>query len=390
MRVLYALLLFAFPCISSLAQQKTNVVILSNKDGKLIVDATEYSSIKANEATKVVFDDGEHIIQVKTQTETQSKTINCTDGKQKVITFEFIAQATVAPVNSSKFQIVTDTELDLPGSLSQQGWLNKYYAFDEGDEISFSLKVLNKKGTINIYFYSYPDNALVFSKETEQEVADQEITIPKRGVYRFSFATNHIINRSAKFTIKRHLNSENAKPFNTAVRIKFDTTYQEVLNSQVRVYSMNNLYNPNRTTLRVNLPENTTYWVYWIGVDQESMNAMKSFAEDLSKGAAGLAGNPIYAFGFGLISKLPMFNSTATIGYRFSDHTNSLNFMNGRPYSYYTFKEGNAVTTDYAIVKTSNKDVNFCLWNNEKWNGHDVQITVGAFIVTSSYVMEER
>jgi hypothetical protein len=389
MKAIYTLVILILPILPALAQQKTNVLIMSNKKGKLFVDAAEFSAIKANEATKITLEEGEHIIQVKTQTETQSKTISCTDGKQKVLTFEFSTQEAPIPVNDHKFQIVADTELDLPGSLSQQGWLNKYYAFDEGDEVSFSLKVLNKKGTINIYFYSYPDNALVYSKQTEQEVADQRITIPKRGVYRFSFATNHIINRTAKFTVKRHLNSETAKPFNTAVRIKYDTTFQEILNSQVRVYSMNNTNNPNRTTVRVNLPENTTYWVYWIGVEQESMNAMKSFAEQLSKGAAGLAGNPIYALGFGLIGKLPMLNSTATIGYRFSDHTNSLNFLNGRPYSYYTFKEGNAITTDYSIVKAVSKDVNFCLWNNEKWTGHDVQIKVGAFIVSATYVPQE-
>jgi hypothetical protein len=389
MRAIYTLYILISLSLPAFSQQKTNVLVMSNKEGKLFVDAVEFSPIKANEATKVILDEGEHIIQVKTQSETQSKTINCTDGKQKVITFEFSSLEPAPAVNNSKFQIVADTELDLPGSLSQQGWLNKYYAFDEGDEISFSLKVLNKKGTINIYFYSYPDNALVFSKQTEQEVADQKITIPQRGVYRFSFATNHIINRSAKFTIKRYLNSETARVFNTSVRIKYDTTYQEVLNSQVRVYSIRNENNPNRTTVRINLPENTSYWVYWIGVGQESMNAMKSFAEQLSKGAAGLAGNPIYALGFGLISKLPMFNSTATIGYRFSDHSNSVNFLYGRPYSYYTFKEGNAVTTDYSVVKTVSKDVNFCLWNNEKWNGHDVQIKVGAFIIRGTYVPEE-
>lgn len=389
MRPVYALAILAFSSLYAFAQQKTNILVMSNRDGKLLVDAVEFSAIKANEATKVILEEGEHVIQVKTETSTQSKTISCADGKQKVVTFELASQEAELPANTNKFQIVADTELDLPGSLSQQGWLNKYYAFDEGDEISFSLKVLNKKGTINIYFYSYPDNALVFSKQTEQEVADQIITIPKRGVYRFSFATNHIINRSAKFTVKRHLNSQTTKAFNTSVRIKYDTTYQEILNTQVRVYSINNGNNPNRTTVRINLPENTTYWVYWIGVGQESMNAMKSFAEQLSNGAAGLAGNPIYAFGFGLISKLPIFNSTATIGYRFSDHGNSQNFLLGRQYSYYTFKEGNAVTTDYSVVKTVSKDVNFCLWNNEKWNGHDVQIKVGAFIVNGTYVAEE-
>lgn len=388
MRAIYTLAIFILPILPTFAQQKTNVLIMSNKEGKLFVDAAEFSAIKANEATKITLEEGQHIIQVKTQTETQSKTISCTDGKQKVLTFEFSSQEALAPVNDNKFQIVADTELDLPGSLSQQGWLNKYYAFDEGDEILFSLKVLNKKGTINIYFYSYPDNALVYSKQTEQEVADQRITIPKRGVYRFSFATNHIINRSAKFTVKRHLSSESTQTFNTSVRIKYDTTYQEILNTQVRVHSRGNDNNPNRTTIRVNLPENTTYWVYWIGVGQESIQGMKDFADQLSKGSRFIP-NPIFAFGFGLINQLPVFNTTATIGYRFADYANSQSFLYGRPYSYFTFKEGNAVTTDYSIIKTAGKDLNFCLWNNASNLGHDVQIKVGAFIVKGTYVPEE-
>ena len=388
MRVAYVVILIACLGLSAFAQQKTNILIMSNKEGKLFIDATEFSVIKANEATKVSLDDGEHIIQVRTQAETQSKTISCADGKQKVLMFEFTSQFPAPPANETSLQIVADTELDLPGSLGQQGWLNKYYAFDEGDEISFTLKVLNKKGTINIYFYSYPDNALVFSKQTEQEVSDQKIVIPKKGVYRFAFATNHVLNRSAHFTVKRNPGPSGDRLFKTSVRLKYDTTYQEVLNTQVRVYSQTNGTNPNRTTVRINLPENTTYWVYWLGVGQESMDEMKSFANQLSKVAQGLAANPIYAFGLGMIGKLPMFNSTATVGYRFTDHINSQNFLAGRQYLGYTFKEGNAVTTDYSIVKAVARELNFCLWNNNLAIGHNVEIKVGAFTVKSVYVPE--
>lgn len=362
---------------------------MSNKDGRLLIDATEIAAIKANEAIKVPLDEGEHIVQVKTESGHQSKTIHCTDGKQKVVIFEFTLQEPLPAANTNKLQVVADTELDLPGSLSQQGWLNKFYSFDEGDEIFFTLKVLNKKGTVNIYFYSYPDNALIFSKETEQAVEDQKIVIPRKGVYRFSFATNHIINRSAHFTVRRNPKLAAGKPVSTTVRVKYDTIYHEVLNTQVRVYSQTNNTNPNRTTVRINLPENTAYWVYWIGVSQESMDAMKSFTDKLSKGAAKFAANPIAAFGLGLISELPMFKSTATIGYRFTDHGNSRLFLNGQPYNYFTFKEGNAVTTDYALIKTVGRDLNFCLWNNNLVTGHNVEIKVGAFIIKKTYVQDE-
>jgi hypothetical protein len=117
---------------------------------------------------------------------------------------------------------------------------------------------------------------------------------------------------------------------------------------------------------------------------------MKGFADKLSKGAAGLAVNPIYALGFGLIGSLPMFNSTATVDYRFADNMNSEMFYNGNPnYRYYTFKEGKNITTDYTIARTVSNELNLCLWNNSQLMGHDVNIKIGAFIVTPTYVPEE-
>jgi hypothetical protein len=84
-----------------------------------------------------------------------------------------------------------------------------------------------------------------------------------------------------------------------------------------------------------------------------------------------------------------VFNSTATVDYRFTDNINSEFFLSGNPNcKYYTFKEGTNVTTDYAIEKTTVKEVNLCLWNNNRLLGHDVNIRVGAFIVKASYIQE--
>jgi hypothetical protein len=363
---------------------------MCNTDSKIFVDGFEHSTIKANEALKLTLDEGEHIIQAKNEKETLSKTISCTDSKQKVLTFEF-GQIEPAPtVSNTELITVTKSEIQLPGSLTTKTpYTNKFYAFEKGDEISFDIKVLNKKGTLNIYFYSYPDNSLVFSKQSEQEVTNEKIIIPKRGVYRFAFATNHVFDRSAYFAVYRKPASDDAISFKTSVKIQYDTSYQEVLNSQVRVYSRRNMYNSNTTIVKVPLPENTTYWVYWIGVGQESMDKMKEFSAKLSKGAAGLAANPIYALGLGLISALPMFNSTATINYRFMDNINANNFNTNIPYSCYTFKEGNNITTDYTVTQLAPKEVNLCLWNTNAYLGHDVKIQVGAFTVRQKYVPEE-
>jgi hypothetical protein len=382
-------------CLSTVlsirAQQKTNVLIISNKEGKLLVDGNEQSWLKSSETAKLVLEDGDHIIQVKTISDIITKTVSCSDGKQKLITFDFVS-TTLQPSSISDMGItkVADIQLDLPGSLSDVHSAQKFYAFDEGDDISFDFDIINKNGTVNIAVYSYPDKGLLYSKEKVVDISGEKIKIPKRGVYCFVFSTNHIINRSAHFVVNRKPISDANKNFKTSVRVKYDTTYQDVLNDQVRVYSLGNLNHPNRTIVRINLPPRTTYWVYWIGVGQESMTKMKNFADNLAKGAAGLAANPIAALGLRLIPSLPMFNSTATVSYKFADNMNSTNFNNGKPNcSFYSFKEGQNITTDYTTVRAVAKEMNLCFWNNSQFLGYDVNIKVGAFIVIPSVIPEE-
>jgi hypothetical protein len=369
------------------AQQKTSVLIISNKEGKLLVDGNEQTSVRSSETAKLSLEDGDHIIQVKTASDIITKTISCSDGKQKVITFDFVLNnPPPSSTNDVSISTVADIQLDLPGTLSELRHLEKFYTFDEGDEISFDFDIINKNGTVNIAVYSYPDKGLIYSKEKVEAIAGEKIMIPKRGVYCFVFSTNHVINRSAHFVVTRKPVSNANKNFRTAVRIKYDTTYQEIINNQVRVYSMGNPGHSNRTTVRINFPPKTTYWVYWVGVDQESMAKMKVLADKLAKGAARFV-DPIPALGLGLIAELPMFNSTATVNYRFADNVNSENFYNGNPnYNYYNFKEGKNITTDYAVEKTMAKEMNLCLWNNSQFAGHDVFVKVGAFIVTPTII----
>jgi len=390
MKLNLTLVIFLLAAGATFAQQKTNVLVISNKEGRLLVDGIEQIKLKPSETTKLVLEEGDHIIQVVTSTETLTKTMSCNDGKQKVVSFDFSSEnVPPASVGGQESMNVADIQLDLPGSLSGGTVVHKVYAFDQGDEISFDFDILNRNGTVNIYFYSYPDKALLYSKEKTNAVMGETIRIPKRGVYYFNFSTNHVVSRSAHFAIKRLPGPGASKSFNTAVLTKYDTSYQEILNSQVRVYSAGNIGHPNRTIVRVDLPENTLYWVYWIGVGQESVDQMKNFADKFSKGAIGLVTNPLCALGLGLIPSLPMFNSTATVDYRFADNMNSNIFFSGNPsYRYYTFKEGRNVTTDYGITKTVAKEMNLCLWNNSQLTGHDVTVRVVAFTVKPSFVPE--
>lgn len=373
------------------SQIQTPLLILSNKNGKLIADGSEVSEIKKDIPYKIQLEEGEHIIQITSNTVTLTEIVTCIGDKQKVLKMNF--ENVVEAKSTSEFineKIVTNSSVSLPGIISDAPtFVNKYYAFNKGDNIKFSFNLLNKKGTINFYLYSYPDDQLIFSKEYAQGLEEQSITINKKGVYRFVFSTNHILDRDCEFLVKRIPDKSGGPDFNTNVVVKWDTTYYDVLDTQVRVYSSTNLEHNNRTTVKVNLPEKTTYWVYWIGVGQESVDQMSSFMSDIAGSAAELLVDPIYAFGIGLIGELPMFNSTATVNYVFADNANSALFFNsGENYYHYSFKKGNNVTTDYSKISTMPEELNICLWNNSILTGHDVQIKVGAFAIEGQYVPE--
>ena len=387
----YLLTLGLVVSFSVFAQQKTSILVLSNQEGKLLVDGAEQLWLKSSEPAKLSLEDGDHIIQLKTSAETFTRTISCSDGKQKVINFDESSNAKVSsPHPATDALTVSDIQVDLPGSISGSHQIHKVYRFDEGDEISIDFEILNRNGTVNLILSSYPDNGMIFSKEKVSTITDERIRIPKRGIYYFTFSTNHIVNRSAHFVVKRKAATEAGQTFSTTVQVKYDTAYQEVLNQQVRVYSIGAIGHINRTITRINLPPQTTYWVYWIGVGQESIEKMKQFATQLSGVAAKVPGGALCAFGLQLIPTLPMFNSTATVNYRFADNNNSEIFSNGNPtYQYYNFKEGTNVTTDYAIEKTNIKELNLCLWNNSSFSGHDVNIRVGAFIVKPTFIQEQ-
>lgn len=390
---LFLILIFLTLSLISSAQTKTPLLILSNIDGKLMVDGEEKSFIKKNEPYKINVDEGEHILQLIGSVETITEIIECVGNKQRVIKLNFVEDIKIneAITNNDEI-IVSNASVSLPGAISDSpSRINKYFTFNKGDEVKFSFDLLNKKGSVNFYFYSYPDDQLIFSRENIQDLDEQTVLINKKGVYRFVFSTNHIFDRDCMFLVKR-IPRENSEPnFKTNVVLKWDTTYHEVLDTKVRVYSSTNLYNPNKTVVKVNLPEGTTSWVYWIGVGQESMTQMKNFVSEFSKGAAGLTANPLYAFGIGLIGELPMFKSSATLNYNFADNANSALFLNNpENYQYYvyTFKKGNNVTTDYSIISTIQEELNICFWNMNSFTGHDVQIKVGAFKVTGEYIPE--
>jgi hypothetical protein len=117
------------------------------------------------------------------------------------------------------------------------------------------------------------------------------------------------------------------------------------------------------------------------GEDEEIASAIASIGTALSP-------NPLVKFGMRLIPELPMFNSTATVSYRFVDTKNGQDFVNKQAYQFYTFKHADNISADYSLVKSYSPDLVLALNNEHMSEGRDVEIKVVAFMVIAKWQLQ--
>ncbi|MEO8173993.1 MAG: hypothetical protein ABI581_12950, partial [Sediminibacterium sp.] len=224
-------------------------------------------------------------------------------------------------------------------------------------------------------------------KDAFPVLENERVRIPQKGIYVVTLSTNALLGREAQITLERVPSKSSDTEFKTTVGWVSDTSFVELQTTTTRVYSTTNL-RPPRTTVRVNLPLNTSYWTYWIGVDQAAKQQMQSFANTLSS-VGKISNSPLVQLGFGLIKEIPMLNMTSTISYRFADAVNSQLFAAGQRYMSYNFKYAENVSSDYALLRNTPTDVTFCLENQSMSYGHDVEIRVVAFIIKRRLAIEK-
>ena len=190
---------------------------------------------------------------------------------------------------------ITNQYLNITGALAVGTWKSDhpnqaypdypkmYYGFAEGDEIVLDLTTENKKGTQAIEITDFESKAVVYSNSGFQALNNIRIKVPRKAVYKFEFATNHIFDRQIKVTIKRVPVSDASKNFNSIVTWKTvtDTTFA-ITQEQLKVNStfetvtlqspINQYVNGGRNAMflggksriicQVNLPPNTVEWYY--------------------------------------------------------------------------------------------------------------------------------
>lgn len=384
MKRIYTLLIIFLVFASTVySQTQKEVIIISCIKGTLIIDGATVATVDADDASKQQLAYGEHYIQVKNDTEKFSTTV-LVDEKSKAI----IKIGCKTDANPAIRRII-DKEVSLSGALGTTTEDN-VFALDFEDEVLINCDILNKKGNATLFIREYETGREIFRKERFELITNEKVKVPKKGIYYFSLFTEALFGKTAKITLDR-IPSVNSKPdFSTSVVIKTDTVSTEVLNTITRVFSTTNLDHSSRTTVRINLPRNTTYWTYWIGVGQEAQDKMNDFTASLAKSAIKyISPNPLVLFGMSAISALPSMNVPSTINYKFLSTKDAQLFMQKQNYSYYTFKYADNISTDYSLVNAPLFDLVLAMNNTSINDGHNVNVRVVAFSVSSKYVMAE-
>lgn len=383
---LLTVLLLCITGIYSQVKQDQKVILVACKSGDLYIDGTLIGAIEAEDAKSHILSTGDHYVQIKSANDKINQTIKIDTNHTAVIKIGCNSEASVAVAGEQR-QLLVEKQLSLSGALSEEVERTAF-SLQEGDELIIDAEIANKKGTFSISIRNYERGNEIFKREQFTTIKEQTVRIPSKGIYIVNVSSNALFDKKLLLKINRVSSATGDPNFKTGVRTVYDTTSMEVLNTVSRAYSKTNSRS-NRTCVTINLPENTTYWVYWIGVGQEARERMQSFASTLSSSAKFLSANPLVLFGMSMIKELPILNSTSTVSYRFMDNQNSKLFEAGSPYRYYNFKSANNVSADYSIVRNAPKELVFSMWNESNFQGQDVEIKVVAFNIMAKLKMEE-
>ncbi len=377
---IYTLLSF----ISRSQPTETSIIIVPCQSGTLLLDGTVIGEVEANDAKKCNVSFGEHYLQLKTASDKYNLTLNIDQNFKSLVKIGCEA----ASIQDKSVRLI-EKDIALRGALSSDVDQNMV-ALDAGDELIVNCSVLNKKGNATIMITDYNTKQDIFKKEQFSALENARVKIPAKGIYYYTLYTDALFGKDAKLVIDR-IPSPGSRPgFNTNVKVVYDTTATEVLNTIIRVYSTTNIDHSNKSLLKINLPANTAYWTYWIGVGQQAQENMKTLISSISAAGSFFSLNPLILFGMKLLPGLPVVNAPSAVSYRFLNTVNGQLFAADRPYSYYTFKYANNITTDFSLIKGHLPDLALALNNESSLNGENVEIRVVAFSISRRYEMAEE
>ncbi len=303
---------------------------------------------------------------------------------------------------------IADLEIQVAGT--KQPATQYQYAFQAGDVIVLDLEnktKTNYKVTVQEYFSKSP----LYSIEETRKLNNLRLTVPQKSVYTITLQSLSETSTRSHFTLTRIPGTEATQNFNTLVawRTVQDTTWttttekvlvkndlksETVVDKTFQLASLTNITRNNRSTERFKLPAGTKHWVYWVGVGQESVQSLQETGKTLAKGATALltGGNPLVAFGLGLLPQLPQVKSSGYISYYLFNKNNAYLFTEDEDgWKPYGVAKGKDVLSDYGKVlanqtpKTDDGYLYLGFENPSTITGLDLTLKVVAFIDNPVY-----
>ena len=400
----FLITLICFFNFKSYSQQTTPVLFVSEKLCLIYVDGVQKGTADNNNPLLLQLSFGEHYFQTKRDNETFTKIIKCEDSNQKVVEIKFDTENSNKTQQGNTKDAYNNTQINTPqptttvsepvtimdNSIKLAGLLNQnesqpvqfYFGFDKGDTIQVKSGQLGESGTNNIYIFSYPNNQQLYFKESIKSNSEEKFIIPTKGIYSIKISTNYFADKTSRLKIVRFPSRNSTTSFNTTPIIKSDTSFVQLNDIYERIQT-GGFYQS------IRLPQNTKFWVYWIGIGEEAKIKYETFKEIFSKDNRGNNSNPLYAYGTNQINQLPTYsNPNKVIDYFFADNANAQLFVRNQSFKYYAFKSGKYQTTDYSIVNNVPNDLNLIV-KASNMTGQFVSMKIGAFIVNSFYSISE-
>ncbi|MCG2612732.1 hypothetical protein LZZ85_00510 [Terrimonas sp. NA20] len=375
-------------CITSYSQYNPGkeLVIIPCKTGTLFIDGVEIGPIEADDAFRKKLTYGEHYLQLKTGAEKVNQTVTIDSLSKGIIRIGCEAAASSGQASNSKRLL--EKQINLTGLIAAETDENMF-ALDSGDEIILNCDVLNKKGSVNITIQEYDKKIVIYQKERVSLVAGERIRVPARGVYQLMLQTQAFLGKDVQVTIDRIPGANSRADFNTIVKMVYDTIQTPFLTTRGRVYSTTN-GKSSKVVVPVQLPPNANYWVYWIGLGEQSVNELKSMATNLAKVSRVIYPDPLVYYGLKLITALPVLNAPSTVTYFFTDNRNADAFIRSQPsVRFGDLPMGNNISNAYNIVNKSKSDLALVLFNESSFTGVDFEVRAVAFMVKPRFVIQD-
>ena len=139
-------------------------------------------------------------------------------------------------------------------------------------------------------------------------------------------------------------------------------------------------------TRSINFPKRTVYWSYWMGAGPEPVDALSKVL--LSAATLKLTKDPVVAYGWGLLSSLPITEfgkSNADLFFMETKYNDSFSFDNSTFQSFLSKPQTKNIHNKYIDIFDTpidaNRSITVGLRNQSYLLGVDVQMKIWAFVV---------